>query len=135
MVVAWNPGRIEEMALPPCHCLVQFYVANGKLSCHLYQRSGDIFLGIPFNVASYALLTIMLAQQCDLEVGDFVHTFGDVHLYKNHVDQANEQLSRDIRKPPVMTVAKAADIFSYKIEDIVLSDYDPHPTIKADVAI
>lgn len=135
MVVAWNPGRVEEMALPPCHCLFQFYVANGRLSCHLYQRSADIFLGVPFNIASYALLTIMLAQQCDLEVGDFVHTFGDVHLYDNHVDQANEQLSRDIRTPPGMTVRKAADIFSYGIDDFVLTEYDPHPTIKADVAI
>jgi thymidylate synthase len=135
MVVAWNPGEIEHMALPPCHCLFQFYVANGKLSCHLYQRSADIFLGVPFNIASYALLTIMLAQQCDLEVGDFVHTFGDVHLYDNHVDQANEQLSRDIRTPPVMTVAMAADIFSYGIDDFVLTEYDPHPAIKAEVAI
>ena len=135
MVVAWNPGEIDQMALPPCHCLFQFYVSNGKLSCQLYQRSADIFLGVPFNIASYALLTIMLAQQCDLEVGDFVHTFGDVHLYDNHVDQANEQLSRDVRSPPIMTVNKAADIFSYKIDDFVLSDYDPHPAIKADVAI
>lgn len=135
IVSAWNPTQIHLMALPPCHCLFQFYVANGKLSCQLYQRSADIFLGVPFNIASYALLTIMLAQQCDLEVGDFVHTFGDVHLYDNHVDQANEQLSRDIRTPPVMTVRKAADIFSYGIDDFVLTEYDPHPTIKADVAI
>ncbi len=135
MVVAWNPGEIEHMALPPCHCLFQFYVANGRLSCQLYQRSADIFLGVPFNIASYALLTIMLAQQCNLEVGDFVHTFGDVHLYDNHEAQAREQLSRDIRTPPVMTVAQAPDIFSYGISDFVLSEYDPHPAIKAEVAI
>lgn len=136
MVVAWNPGEIEHMALPPCHCLFQFYVSNGKLSCQLYQRSADIFLGVPFNIASYALLTQMLAQQCDLELGEFVHTFGDVHLYHNHFDQARQQLSRDIvEKKPTMTVNRATDIFSYTIDDFVLTDYEPHPTIKAPVAV
>ena len=135
LVVAWNPGQIEEMALPPCHCLFQFYVANGKLSCQLYQRSADFFLGVPFNIASYSFLTYMLAQQCDLEPGEFVWTGGDVHLYKNHVDQAREQLSREPKRLPLMSLKKASDIFSYKYEDFTFSAYDPHPTIKAPISI
>jgi thymidylate synthase len=114
LVVAWNPGQIEDMALPPCHCLFQFYVANGKLSCQLYQRSADFFLGVPFNIASYSLLTHMVAQQCDLDVGEFVWTGGDVHLYSNHIDQAKEQLSRTPGPLPQLKLAKGKDIFSYK---------------------
>lgn len=174
MVVAWNPGEIEQMALPPCHCLFQFYVrplkpeqrpnavvsvsydneaeehdridrrafdlgepipARFALDCQLYQRSADIFLGVPFNIASYALLTMMLAQQCGYAPGEFVHTFGDLHLYDNHVEQAHEQLSREPRPLPRMEIKRAADIFSYTIEDFDLVGYDPHPTIKAPVAI
>ena len=184
IVVAWNPGEIDQMALPPCHCLFQFYVsplnsreiaeayyayrsslpleeradkvdrltsAEGrfktlddlailglptqKLSCQLYQRSADIGLGVPFNIASYALLTMMLAQQCGFALGDFIHTFGDVHVYHNHFEQLKEQLSREPRALPKMTISKADDIFSYKIEDFVLTDYDPHPAIKMPVAV
>lgn len=136
IVCAWNPGEINQMALPPCHALFQFYVANGKLSCQLYQRSADLFLGVPFNIASYALLTQMIAQVCDLEAHEFVHTFGDLHLYKNHLDQAKEQLSRTPRAQPTMRInpeVKNLDDFVY--EDFSLENYDPHPTIKAPISV
>jgi thymidylate synthase len=136
IVSAWNPGEIENMALPPCHALFQFYVADGKLSCQLYQRSADIFLGVPFNIASYALLTMMVAQVCDLEPGDFIHTFGDAHLYSNHLEQVNLQLSREERKLPLMKInPEVKDIFGFKFEDFTLEGYDPHPHIKAQVAV
>jgi thymidylate synthase len=136
IVMAWNPAEVDEMALPPCHCLFQFYVANGQLSCQLYQRSGDIFLGIPFNIASYALLTHMMAQVTGLEVGEFVHSFGDVHLYSNHVDQAKEQLRRDPRPLPRMTLnPDRTSIFEFEYEDFLITGYDPHPHIKAAVAV
>ena len=136
LVCAWNPADIPNMALPPCHCLFQFHVANGKLSCQLYQRSADTFLGVPFNIASYALLTMMMAQVCDLEPGDFVHTFGDVHLYLNHVDQAREQLSREPRPLPQMKInPEVNDLFAFKYEDFELLNYDPHPHIKAAVSV
>ena len=136
IVCAWNPGMIEQMALPPCHAFFQFYVADGKLSCQLYQRSADIFLGVPFNIASYALLTMMIAQVCALEPGDFVHTFGDAHLYDNHLDQAREQLSRTPRELPTMKINPAvADLFAFKFEDFELVNYEPHPHIKAPVAV
>ncbi len=136
IVSAWNPALVDEMALPPCHSLFQFYVADGKLSCQLYQRSADMFLGVPFNIASYALLTLMIAQVCDLEPGDFVHTFGDAHIYLNHFDQVEEQLSRDTRSLPSMKLnPDVKDIFSFKFEDFTLENYDPHPTIKAPVAV
>jgi len=136
IVSAWNVGEIEKMALPPCHILFQFYVANGKLSCQLYQRSADIFLGVPFNIASYALLTMMVAQVCDLQLGDFVHTFGDAHLYINHLDQTKLQLSRDCRSLPTMKLnPEIKNIFDFKYEDFTIEGYDPHPHIKAAVAI
>jgi len=136
IVSAWNVGEIEKMALPPCHVLFQFYVANNKLSCQLYQRSADIFIGVPFNIASYALLTMMIAQVCDLQYGDFVHTFGDAHLYSNHLDQAKLQLSREPRQLPEMKINPSVkDIFNFHIEDFALTDYNPHPHIKADVAV
>lgn len=136
MVSAWNPGQISQMALPPCHVLFQFYVADGKLSCQLYQRSADIFLGVPFNIASYALLTLMVAQVCGLQPGDFVHTFGDAHLYINHIDQARLQLSREPQPLPVMHInPEVKDIFSFQYEDFRLEGYDPHPHIKAPVAV
>jgi thymidylate synthase len=136
IVSAWNVADVDNMALPPCHTLFQFYVADGKLSCQLYQRSADTFLGVPFNIASYALLTMMLAQVCNLEPGDFVHTFGDAHLYNNHLDQAQLQLSRDIRPLPTMKInPEVNDIFSFKYEDFELLNYDPHPHIKAVVAV
>lgn len=136
MVSAWNVGQIEQMALPPCHVLFQFYVAEGKLSCQLYQRSADIFLGVPFNIASYALLTLMVAQVCDLQPGDFVHTFGDAHLYLNHLDQARLQLSREPRPLPKMHLnPEVKDIFGFNYEDFKLEGYDPHPHIKATVAV
>jgi thymidylate synthase len=136
IVSAWNPSFIDQMALPPCHCLFQFYVAEGKLSCQLYQRSCDTFLGVPFNIASYALLTMMVAQVCDLQLGDFVWTGGDVHLYSNHIDQAKLQLTRDPRPLPVMKLnPEVKDIFGFKFEDFELSAYDPHPHIKAEVAV
>lgn len=136
IVSAWNVADVEKMALPPCHCLFQFFVADGKLSCQLYQRSADTFLGVPFNIASYALLTMMLAQVCDLEPGDFVHTFGDVHLYSNHFEQAKTQLSRTPRSLPTMKInPNVKDIFSFKYEDFELVGYDPHPHIKAKVAV
>lgn len=136
MVSAWNPGQLSEMALPPCHVMFQFYVANGHLSCQLYQRSADTFLGVPFNIASYSLLTMMVAQVCKLKPGEFVHTFGDVHLYLNHIEQAKLQLKRKPRPLPVMKINPAReDIFSFKYEDFELSDYNPHPHIKASVAV
>lgn len=136
IVSAWNVADVDQMALPPCHCLFQFFVADGKLSCQLYQRSADTFLGVPFNIASYALLTMMLAQVCDLEVGEFVHTFGDVHLYSNHFEQAKLQLSRTPRPLPTMEINPAVkDIFAFKYEDFELKNYDPHPHIKAAVAV
>ena len=136
IVSAWNVADVSKMALPPCHCLFQFYVADGKLSCQLYQRSADVFLGVPFNIASYALLTHMMAQVCDLEVGDFVHTFGDVHLYSNHIEQAHEQLSRTPRQLPRLQLnPQVKDLFSFRYEDIEIVGYDPHPPIKAPVAV
>ena len=149
VVSAWNPAVLPDpsispkdnaaagkQALPPCHCLFQFYVADGKLSCQLYQRSGDIFLGVPFNIASYALLTLMMAQVCDLQPGDFVHTLGDAHLYSNHLEQADTQLSREPRPLPTMTLNPAVkDLFAFTFEDFTLSDYEPHAHIKAPVAI
>jgi thymidylate synthase len=136
IVSAWNPAEIEKMALPPCHCLFQFYVARGRLSCQLYQRSADVFLGVPFNIASYALLTMMVAQVADLAPGEFVHTFGDAHLYLNHLEQARLQLSRSPRPLPQMRLNPAAkDLFAFRYEDFVLEGYDPHPHIKAKVAV
>ncbi|MHA1543578.1 MAG: thymidylate synthase [Alphaproteobacteria bacterium] len=133
---AWNVGEIEKMALPPCHCFFQFFVSEGKLSCQLYQRSADVFLGVPFNIASYALLTQMVAQVTGYKPGDFVHTFGDVHLYANHLDQCDEQLTRTPRALPTMTInPDVTDIFSFKYEDFELTGYDPHPHIKAPVAV
>jgi thymidylate synthase len=136
IVSAWNPAQVEQMALPPCHCLFQFYVAEGRLSCQLYQRSADIFLGVPFNIASYALLTMMIAQVTGLQLGAFVHTFGDAHLYSNHMDQVDLQLSRDPRKLPTMKINPAVkSIFDFRFEDFELVGYDPHPHIKAPVAV
>jgi len=136
IVAAWNVGLIPEMALPPCHALFQFYVANGKLSCQLYQRSADIFLGVPFNIASYALLTHMVAQQCDLDVGDFIWTGGDCHLYNNHFDQVQEQLSRTPYPYPKLRLArKPNSIFDYELDDFVIENYEHHPHIKAPVAV
>ena len=136
MVTARNPAEIEEMALPPCHCLFQFYVSDGKLSCQLYQRSADIFLGVPFNIASYALLTMMMAQVCGLEPGDFVHTLGDAHIYKNHLDQVRLQLSREPRPLPTMRInPERKSIFDFEYEDFTLENYDPHPHIKGEVSV
>jgi thymidylate synthase len=136
IVSAWNVADLDKMALAPCHAFFQFYVADGKLSCQLYQRSADIFLGVPFNIASYALLTLMMAQVTDLKPGDFVHTLGDAHLYLNHLDQTREQLSREPRPLPTMTLNPAVrDIFAFRFEDFSLSGYDPHPAIKAPVAV
>jgi thymidylate synthase len=136
IVNAWNVGELDQMALTPCHCLFQFYVADGRLSCQLYQRSADTFLGVPFNIASYALLTMMVAQVCGLEYGEFIHSFGDVHLYNNHIEQAKEQLSRVPKSLPKMTInTKVNDIFGFKYEDFVLSDYYPDPHIKAEVSV
>ena len=136
IVNSWNVGEIENMALPPCHCLFQFYVADNKLSCQLYQRSADVFLGVPFNIASYALLTMMMAQVCDLEVGDFVHTFGDAHLYSNHIEQAKEQVSRTPYSLPTMKInPDIKDIFEFTYDDFELTDYQAHPHIKAPVAV
>jgi thymidylate synthase len=132
IVSAWNVADVEDMALPPCHTMFQFFVADGKLSCQLYQRSADTFLGVPFNIASYALLTMMIAKECGLELGDFVHTLGDAHLYLNHLEQANEQLSREPRALPRMVLnPDVKSIFDYRYEDFTLEGYDPHPTIKA----
>lgn len=136
LVVAFNPGDVDKMALPPCHAFFQFYVAHGKLSCQLYQRSADIFLGVPFNIASYALLTHMIAQVCNLGVGDFVHTLGDAHLYLNHLEQANLQLTRDFRPLPQLKLSpEVKNLFDFKFEDIEIIGYDPHPPIKAPVAV
>ncbi|TYS18848.1 thymidylate synthase [Rossellomorea vietnamensis] len=136
IVNAWNVGEIEKMALPPCHCLFQFYVADGKLSCQLYQRSADVFLGVPFNIASYALLTMMVANVCDLEPGEFIHTFGDVHIYQNHMEQVKLQLSREPRALPTIRINKdVKDIFSYSFDDFTLENYDPHPHIKGVVSV
>jgi len=136
LVVAFNPGVVDQMALPPCHAFFQFYVADGKLSCQLYQRSADIFLGVPFNIASYSLLTLMMAQVCGLKPGEFIHTLGDAHIYKNHMEQAKLQLSRDIKPAPKMLLNPEVDsIFGFKFEDFTLVDYDPHPSIKAEVAV
>ncbi len=136
IVSAWNVGELDKMALAPCHAFFQFYVADGKLSCQLYQRSADFFLGVPFNIASYALLTMMVAQVCDLKYGDFVHTFGDLHLYSNHIEQAMLQLSREPRPLPTMKInPEVKSIFDFKYEDFQLEGYDPHPAIKAPVAI
>lgn len=136
IVTAWNPADVDKMALPPCHCLFQFYVTNGKLSCQLYQRSADVFLGVPFNIASYALLTMMIAQVCGLETGEFIHTFGDVHIYNDHVDQVNLQLSREPRSLPEMVLnPEVKDIFGFKFEDFTLEGYSPHPAIKGKVSV
>lgn len=136
IISAWNPGDIEKMALPPCHAMFQFYVANGRLSCQLYQRSADVFLGVPFNIASYALFTMMVAQVCDLKPGDFVHTFGDAHIYTNHFEQAALQLTRQTRPLPIMKINPAVkSIFDFKYDDFTLEGYDPHPAIKAPIAV
>ena len=136
LVTAWNPAEIDKMALPPCHCLFQFYVADGKLSCQLYQRSADTFLGVPLNIASYSLLTMMLAQVCGLEPGEFIHTTGDTHIYLNHLEQVNEQLSREPRPLPKMIInPDVKSIFDFKYEDFHLEGYDPYPAIKAPVAV
>lgn len=136
IVNAWNVAYVDNMALPPCHTMFQFYVAEGKLSCQLYQRSADTFLGVPFNIASYALLTMMVAQVCDLKPGEFIHTLGDAHLYSNHLDQAKLQLERDFRPLPTMKInPDVKDIFGFKYEDFELLNYDPHPHIKAEVAV
>jgi thymidylate synthase len=136
IVTAWNPADVARMALPPCHTLFQFHVADGRLSCQLYQRSADIFLGVPFNIASYALLTMMLAQVCGYRAGDFVHTFGDAHLYENHLDEARLQLQREIRALPTMRIdPDVKDLFAFRFEDFTLEGYDPHPHIAAPVAV
>lgn len=136
IVSAWNVADIDKMKLPPCHAFFQFYVLDGKLSCQLYQRSADIFLGVPFNIASYALLTMMVAQVCDLQLGEFIHTFGDAHIYSNHMEQVNLQLSRDFRPLPQMKINPAVkDIFGFKYEDFTIENYDPHPHIKGAVAV
>ena len=136
IVTAWNPGEIDRMALPPCHCLFQFYVAEGKLSCQLYQRSADTFLGVPFNIASYALLTMMIAQCCGLVPGEFIHTTGDTHIYLNHFDQVREQLSREPRRLPVMRLnPEVKSVFDFRYEDFALEGYGPYPAIKAPVAV
>jgi len=136
LVTAWNPAEVEAMALPPCHALFQFFVVDGELSCQLYQRSADLFLGVPFNIASYALLTCMVAQVCDLRPGEFVHTFGDLHLYYNHLEQAHEQLRRDFRPLPRLVLnPKIRELADFTYEDIALEGYDPHPAIKAPIAV
>lgn len=136
LVIAFNPGELDQMKLPPCHAFFQFYVAKGKLSCQMYQRSADIFLGVPFNIASYALLTMMIAQVCDLKPGDFVHTLGDAHLYRNHLDQARLQLTREPRPLPQMKInERVKSVFDFKFGDFELVNYDPHPHIKAEVAV
>lgn len=136
IVNAWNVAEIDKMALAPCHCLFQFYVVDGKLSCQLYQRSADVFLGVPFNIASYALLTMMIAQVCDLEPGEFIHSFGDVHIYQNHIEQIKMQMERDLRSLPKMKInPNVKDIFSFSFEDFTLEGYDPHPHIKGAVSV
>lgn len=136
IINAWNVAEIDKMALPPCHSMFQFYVAEGKLSCQLYQRSADVFLGVPFNIASYALLTLMVAQVCGLKPGEFIHTFGDVHIYQNHIEQVKLQLERDVRKLPKMKInPNVKDIFSFQYDDFILEDYNPHPLIKGVVSV
>ena len=136
IVCAWNVGELDRMALPPCHVLFQFYVVNGKLSCQLYQRSADVFLGVPFNIASYALLTLMMAQVCGLQAGEFIHTLGDAHIYLNHLEQVDTQLQRTPRRLPAMSINPAVQsIFEFKYDDFQLQDYDPYPAIKADIAV
>lgn len=136
IVSAWNPEDIPNMALPPCHTLFQFYVADGKLSCQLYQRSGDVFLGVPFNIASYALLTHLIAKECNLEVGEFVHTLGDAHIYSNHVEQVQTQLEREPKSFPTLKLnQEKQSIFDYEVDDIEVVDYNPYPTIKAPIAV
>jgi len=136
IVSAWNVADLNSMALPPCHCFYQFYVADGKLSCQLYQRSADVFLGVPFNIASYALLTMMVAQVCNLELGEFIHTFGDAHIYSNHLEQVDLQLNREVRKLPKMKInPDVKDIFSFSIKDFELTGYDAHPHIKGKIAV
>ena len=135
IVTAWNPADVDDMALPPCHCLFQFFVADGKLSCQLYKRSADVFLGVPFNIASYALLTLMVARVVNLEPGEFVHTFGDAHLYLNHLDQAREQLTREPFDFPTMKIADKRDLFGFEYEDFTLEGYQAHPHIKAEVSV
>jgi len=135
VVSAWNPAEVDDMALPPCHCLFQFFVADGRLSCQLYQRSADVFLGVPFNIASYALLTLMIAQVVGLEPGEFVHSFGDAHLYVNHLDQARTQLARAPRDFPRLVLTPRASLFDYAYEDMALEGYDPHPLIRAPIAV
>ncbi len=136
IVSAWNPSDIPYMALPPCHCFFQFYVADGKLSCQLYQRSCDVFLGVPFNIASYSLLTMMVAQECGLGLGEFVHTFGDTHIYLNHVEQVKLQLTREPRALPRMILNPAVKrVFDFKFEDFTLEDYDPHPHIRGEISV
>ncbi|NQD52808.1 thymidylate synthase, partial [Bacillus altitudinis] len=135
-VSAWNPGEIDQMALPPCHCLFQFYVSNGKLSCQLYQRSADIFLGVPFNIASYALLTMMIAKVTNLEPGEFIHTLGDAHIYQNHLPQVKMQLEREERTLPQLRITRdVKSIFDFTFDDFVLENYDPHPHIKGEVSV
>ena len=136
IVTAWNPSEVEDMALPPCHAMFQFYVADGKLSCQLYQRSADIFLGVPFNIASYALLVHLIARECGLGVGEFIHTLGDAHIYANHIDQVNEQLTREPKKLPTLNLkGEGKSIFELETSDIIIDDYDPHPKIKAPIAV
>ncbi|NQZ02359.1 MAG: thymidylate synthase, partial [Bdellovibrionales bacterium] len=136
LVVAFNPGELDQMKLPPCHAFFQFYVAKGKLSCQLYQRSADVFLGVPFNIASYSLLTMMMAQVCGYEAGEFIHTLGDAHLYSNHIDQTKLQLSREHRSLPTMKInPDVKSLFDFTFDDFTLEGYDPHPTIKAEVAV
>ena len=135
IVSAWNVGEINDMALPPCHSLFQFFVVNNKLSCQLYQRSGDIFLGVPFNIASYALLTMMIAQVCNLDRGEFIHTLGDAHIYLNHINQAKLQITREPKDPPIMKIKKRTNIFDFVYEDFEIVNYDPHPHIKAPISV
>ena len=135
IVSAWNVGEINDMALPPCHSLFQFFVVNNKLSCQLYQRSADIFLGVPFNIASYALLTMMIAQVCNLDHGEFIHTLGDAHIYLNHINQAQLQITREPKDPPIMKIKKRTNIFDFIYEDFEIVNYDPHPHIKAPISV
>ena len=135
IVSSWNPAEVDTMALPPCHSLFQFYVNDGKLSCQLYQRSGDVFLGVPFNIASYALLTILIAKECKLEVGEFIHTLGDAHIYSNHFEQVKEQMSREPYTLPTLNIKDFESIFDLNIEDVELNNYESHPFIKAPIAV
>jgi thymidylate synthase len=136
IISAWNPCEVDQMALPPCHSFMQFYVIDGKLSCQLYQRSADVFLGVPFNIASYSLFTMMIAQVCGLKAGEFIHTMGDAHIYSNHVEQIKLQLTREPKKLPTMKInPNVKSIFDFKIDDFTLEDYDPYPAIKGEVAV